>query len=111
VRSTAADPQETPVSLFPPRTRDSHGIAFFHENWETKMKGFRFGSTEGSFYILPGKNGWEASFGNETLGAFASPQQAADDLARGVCCPHLSEADTSTLEIPEKIADWEIVHI
>jgi len=75
------------------------------------MEGFRFGSTEGSFYILPGKNGWEATFGNEMLGAFASPQQAADDLARGVCCPHLSEADTSTLEIPEKIADWEIVHI
>jgi hypothetical protein len=76
-----------------------------------KMEGFRFGSTEGSFYILPGKDGWEASFGNETLGAFASPEQAADDLARGVCCPHLSESDTSTLEIPEKIADWEIVHI
>ena len=75
------------------------------------MKGFRFGSTEGSFYILPGKDGWEASFGNETLGAFDSPQQAADDLARGVCCPHLSESDTSTLEIPEKIADWDIVHI
>jgi hypothetical protein len=75
------------------------------------MKGFRFGSTEGSFYIMPGKDGWEASFGNEHLGAFESPQHAADDLARGVCCPHLSEADTSTLEIPEKIADWEIVHV
>jgi len=53
------------------------------------MKGFRFGSTEGSFYIMPGKDGWEASFGNETLGAFASPQQAADDLANGVICPRL----------------------
>jgi hypothetical protein len=75
------------------------------------MKGFRFGSTQGSFYILPGQNGWEATFGNDSLGAFASPQRAADDLARGLTCPRLSEGDTSTLEIPEKIDDWEIVHV
>jgi len=75
------------------------------------MKGFRFGSTEGSFYILPGKDGWDALFGNESLGAFASPQQAADDLARGVSCARLSANCTSMLEIPEEIAEWEIVHI
>ncbi len=45
------------------------------------------------------------------LGAFASPQHAADNLARGLTCPHLSEADTATLEIPEIIDDWEIVHV
>jgi len=76
-----------------------------------KMKGFRFGSTEGAFYILPGQGGWEASYGNDKLGEFSSPQQAADDLARGLTCPHLSEVDTSTLEIPEKLSDWEIVHV
>jgi hypothetical protein len=76
------------------------------------MKGFRFGSTQGAFYILPGQDGWEATYGNETLGEFNSPQQAADDLARGLSCPHLSEGDdTSMLEIPEKLADWEIVHV
>ncbi len=75
------------------------------------MKGFRFGSAQGSFYILPGRDGWEATFGNDSLGAFASPQHAADNLARGLTCPHLSEADTATLEIPEKIDDWEIVHV
>ncbi|SIT41624.1 conserved hypothetical protein [Paraburkholderia ribeironis] len=74
------------------------------------MKGFRFGSTEGAFYILPGQDGWEATYGNETLGEFATPQQAADDLARGLTCS-LSEVDTSTLEIPDKLADWEIVHV
>ena len=57
------------------------------------MKGFRFGSTQGAFYILPGQDGWEATYGNETLGEFSSPQQAADDLARGLTCPHLSEGD------------------
>lgn len=34
------------------------------------MKGFRFGSTEGAFYILPGQDGWEASYGNDKLGEF-----------------------------------------
>lgn len=76
------------------------------------MKGFRFGSTQGAFYILPGQDGWQATYGNETLGEFSTPQQAADDLARGLTCAHLSEGDdTSTLEIPEKLADWEIVHV
>lgn len=74
------------------------------------MKGFRYGSDQGSFYIMPGPDGWEASFGNDSLGAFASPQHAADNLASGVTCSH-AEVDTSTLEIPEKIGDWEIVHV
>ena len=75
------------------------------------MKGFRFGSTQGAFYILPGQDGLEATYGNETLGEFTSPQQAADEVARGLTCPQLTEVDTSTLEIPEKISDWEIVHV
>lgn len=75
------------------------------------MKGFRFGSAQGSFYILPGRDGWEATLGNDSFGAFASAQQAADVLARGLCCPDSSEVDTATLELPEQIADWEIVHI
>jgi hypothetical protein len=75
------------------------------------MKGFRFGSTQGSFYIMPSQHGWEASFGNSMLGAFPSAQHAADNLARGLTCEHLSEVDTSMIEIPEKIGDWEIVHV
>jgi hypothetical protein len=76
------------------------------------MKGFRFGSNQGAFYILPAQGGWEATYGNETLGEFSSAQAAADDLARGLICPHLCEGnDTSMLEIPEKISDWEIVHV
>jgi hypothetical protein len=75
------------------------------------MKGFRFGSAQGSFYILPGNNGWEATFGNTSLGAFASPEHAADQLARGACCDSLVELDTATLEVPEQLADWEIVHV
>jgi hypothetical protein len=75
------------------------------------MKGFRFGSEQGSFYILPGHEGWEATFGNDSLGEFASPENAAADLARGLTCPHLCETDTSTLEIPEKITDWEEIHV
>jgi hypothetical protein len=78
---------------------------------ETEMKGFRFGSEQGSFYILPGQQGWEASFGNDTLGEFASPEHAAAHLARGVTCPYPCETDTSTLEIPETIGEWEEVHL
>ncbi|WP_144107740.1 hypothetical protein [Paraburkholderia sp. BCC1886] len=77
------------------------------------MKGFRYGSTQGAFYILPGEDGWAATYGNETLGEFSSPQQAADEVARGLSlnCPHLSETDTSMLDVPEQLSDWEIVHV
>ena len=75
------------------------------------MKGFRFGSAQGSFYILPGNDGWEVTFGNALLGAFPSPEHAADHIARGVDCPEMSELDTATLDIPEQIAEWEIVHV
>jgi hypothetical protein len=74
------------------------------------MKGFRFSSDQGSFYILPGQGGWEATFGNDSLGEFSSPEHAAADLARGLC-PHASEVDTSTFEIPEGIDGWEEVHV
>jgi hypothetical protein len=75
------------------------------------MKGFRFGSNQGSFYILPAHEGWEATFGNDSLGAFSSPEHAAANLAQGLTCPHLSEVDTSTFEIPETLGDWEEVHV
>ncbi|NPT55188.1 hypothetical protein [Paraburkholderia elongata] len=75
------------------------------------MEGFRFESTQGAFYILPGQGGWEATYGNETLGEFSCPEQAADEVARGLTCPQLTEVDTSTLEIPEKLSEWEIVHV
>ncbi|AJK47508.1 hypothetical protein [Burkholderia plantarii] len=75
------------------------------------MKGFRYGSDQGSFYILPGNEGWEATFGNESLGEFKSPEHAVDHLARGAHCEALDEVDTSTLEIPGQIDDWEIVHV
>jgi len=75
------------------------------------MKGFRFGSAQGSFYILPATSGWEATFGNASLGAFASPEHAVDHIARGLSCPELSEVDTATLDVPEQIGDWEIVHV
>ncbi|ACR29953.1 hypothetical protein [Burkholderia glumae] len=75
------------------------------------MKGFRYGSDQGSFYILPGNDGWEATFGNASLGEFKSPEHAVDHLARGAHCAALDEIDTSTLEIPGQIDDWEIVHV
>jgi hypothetical protein len=97
--------------MFPFQTRNGRRTEFLMGNRETEMKGFRFGSPQGSFYILPGQEGWEATFGNDSLGAFTSPQHAAHGLARGLTSPHLTEVDTSTLEIPEKIDEWEIVHV
>ncbi len=75
------------------------------------MKGFRYGSDQGSFYILPGDEGWEATFGNASLGAFQSPEHAVDYLARGVNCAAIDEVDTTALDIPGQIDDWEIVHV
>lgn len=74
------------------------------------MQGFRFGSTLGPIYIVPEQDGWHATLGNALLGAYKSAQQAVSDLTHGGADTSCAELDTSTLEIPEKIGDWEIVH-
>ena len=73
------------------------------------MKGFRFGSVQGSFYILP----CPAATAGKPPSATRrwAPKHAADQLARGAYCDNLVELDTATLEVPEQLADWEIVHV
>lgn len=74
------------------------------------MQGFRFSSMAGPFYILPGQDGWHATFGNNRLGTYQSAQHAADQLAGGSADAPALDVDTSTLEIPDEINEWEIVH-
>jgi hypothetical protein len=74
------------------------------------MQGFRFGSEMGPIYIVPGQDEWHATLGNALLGAYKSAQQAVSDLAHGITAGNSAEFDTSTLDLPERIGDWEIVH-
>ena len=74
------------------------------------MKGFRFGSALGSFYILPGNGGWKRRSATPCSAHSRAPEVAADHISRGDC-EQLSELDTATLEVPHEIAEWEIVHV
>lgn len=53
---------------------------------------------------------WEATLGGEFIGGgYLSAQQALDDFAGDHGFSHPSCADTSTLGLPEEIAEWRLV--
>jgi hypothetical protein len=47
-------------------------------------------------------------YGDEGLGSYMTPQQAADDLSGGHTFTP-SCGDTAKLDIPEDIGEWELV--
>ena len=60
----------------------------------------------GPFAIEPAPGGrWQITFGGESLGRYASPRQALDDLCGGHC-DTAGSIDTSTLGLPDKLSDW-----
>lgn len=71
------------------------------------MKGyFRFVTSKGEFRIVPERSErWQAMYGDEGLGSYAIPDQAADDLAGGHTFTP-SCGDTAALGIPESSAEW-----
>jgi hypothetical protein len=66
-----------------------------------------FHTRVGVFSIVYRAGRWHVMFQDESLGAYASPQHAADDLAGGHTFTPSGGHDTSTLGIPVDIGEWE----
>lgn len=52
---------------------------------------------------------WRIELTGEDLGGYPSPQSALDDLVGGHPYSHSSGVDTSTLGLPDELADWEFI--
>jgi len=68
-----------------------------------------FHTKEGVFRIIEHAERWQVRFQGETLGSYATPQQAADDVAAGLTLTPSSGLDTSTLGIPHELSKWQAV--
>ncbi len=67
---------------------------------------FSLNSPIGTFWMAPDDAGaWRVYFGEEELGAYASPEEAARELATGdACWP--GGIDPHTLELPAELGAW-----
>ena len=64
----------------------------------------------GRFYITRSNDGqFHPVYDDETLGSYATAQQAAEDLAAGHTFSISSGTDTAELGIPDQISDWHQV--
>lgn len=61
----------------------------------------------GTFLIVERSGRWHVLFKDESLGSYANPRQAADDLAGGHTFSAGHGIDTSKLGIPRDIEEWE----
>ena len=61
----------------------------------------------GPYYIGRDRNGrFHPMEGDESLGSYATPEQAVDDLAGGHTFSPPSGIDTATLGIPADLGEW-----
>lgn len=63
----------------------------------------------GEARIIQRGSRWHAEIGEESLGSYATPMQAAEDLAGGHTFSHSRCVDTSVLGLPEDLVDWTFV--
>lgn len=54
-------------------------------------------------------NGWRAELDGEDIGGYTSPEQALDDFTGGHTFASSNCTDTSTLGLPDELADWEFI--
>ena len=60
----------------------------------------------GKFYIAEQNGRFHPVFEDNSLGGYATPQDAAEDLANGHTFSISSGVDTATLGIPEDVNKW-----
>jgi len=65
--------------------------------WETRI---------GPFYIAQIGDRFHPVYQNESLGSYATPQQAAEDLARGHTFSIAGLVDMADLRIPADLNEW-----
>ncbi|MEM1191531.1 MAG: hypothetical protein AAGI72_23570 [Pseudomonadota bacterium] len=73
------------------------------------MRGFRYKTRKGTFYIWQLRDGWHPYFDDEDLGCYATAQTALDDLAGGHTFFPSSGVDPSTCGLPDEIGEWDPV--
>ena len=64
-------------------------------------------SSAGIFFITWNGKYWSIIFDDENLGSYGTPEQALDDLVGGHAFTPSSMVDTSILNIPDEINEWE----
>jgi hypothetical protein len=63
----------------------------------------------GAFYIAESGGRFHPVYEDESLGSYARPEQAAEDVAGGHTFSISSGIDTATLGIPEDLSEWRRV--
>jgi hypothetical protein len=72
---------------------------------------YKFETSVGVFYIGQSEDGrYHPIFDDESLGSYARPGQAAEDLAGGHTFSPRCDADTADLGIPEHHSEWTKIH-
>lgn len=70
---------------------------------------FVFETRVGPFYISEHEGRFHPVFKDESLGSYARPEQAAEDLAGGHTFSASGVRDTAALGIPMDLVEWERV--
>ena len=70
-------------------------------------KPYRCNTSAGTFYIAEHKGRFHPVFQDESLGSYATAQQAAEDLASGHTFSIPGGIDPSDLVLPDQLEDWE----
>ena len=68
---------------------------------------FVYETAAGAFYIAEDKGRFHPIFREESLGSYATAQQAAEDLADGHTFSLPGGIDPSDLGIPAELEEWE----
>jgi hypothetical protein len=68
---------------------------------------YRYDTRDGTFYIAERDGRFHPLFEDESLGSYATPTQAAEDLAGGYTLSSELGLDIDSLEIPEDLGEWE----
>jgi hypothetical protein len=68
--------------------------------WDTRL---------GPFYIAESNGRYHPIYEDNSLGSYATPRRAAEDLAHGYTFSISGGVDTANLGIPEDIDEWRIL--
>jgi hypothetical protein len=89
-------------------TMGQHTVDQYIVQTEIAMKKLYQWSTRiGLFYIAEHNGRFHPMYDDQSLGSYATPQQAAEDLAGGYTFSISSGVDTGTLGIPDDVSEWE----
>lgn len=69
---------------------------------------YYWNSRVGTFFIEMHHGRWHPFFDGESLGSYATPQQALDDLCGGHVVSIPGGIDPSELDLPEDLAEWPV---